>query len=170
MSTAEIIFFTVAIVVVVLVVGNIIFTFVAERNNPPTGEFLDGDGVRLHYRQWGDPTWPCVVLFHGNGAMIQDFVSSGLVELLVRRYRVVCFDRPGYGYSQRPRSRIWTPAAQAELFARALGQLNVRDPVVVGHSWGTLVAISLGLRSDFPVRGLVLRLDIIFPQFDWTFG
>jgi pimeloyl-ACP methyl ester carboxylesterase len=73
------------------------------------------------------------------------------------------YPRPGYGHSQRPRSRIWTPTAQADLFAKALGQLGVREPVVVGHSWGTLVAVALGLRSDYPVRGLVLASGNYFP-------
>jgi pimeloyl-ACP methyl ester carboxylesterase len=42
------------------------------------------------------------------------------------------------------------------LLQRALVQIGVEHPVVVGHSWGTLVA--LGLAVDLPayVRGLVL--------------
>ncbi|WP_354171725.1 MULTISPECIES: alpha/beta fold hydrolase [unclassified Bradyrhizobium] len=47
---------------------------------------------------------------------------------------MVCFDRPGFGHSQRPRLRVWTAAAQAALLAKALNQLGVRDPVVLGHS------------------------------------
>ena len=43
----------------------------AERRNPPKGQFLEIDGVRLHYveRGKGEP----LVLLHGNGSMIQDF-------------------------------------------------------------------------------------------------
>src|SRR5690348_3436443 len=46
----------------------------AERNNPPTGKFVEIGGVRLHYieRGQGEP----LVLLHGNGSMIQDFSSS----------------------------------------------------------------------------------------------
>lgn len=73
----------------------------AERKTPPIGRFLDVDGVRLHYieRGQGEP----VVLIHGNGTMIQDFAVSGLVDRLASRHRVIVFDRPGYGYSSRPR-------------------------------------------------------------------
>jgi pimeloyl-ACP methyl ester carboxylesterase len=53
------------------------------------------------------------VLFHGNGSMIQDLLISGVVDRLASRYRVLCFDRPGFGYSQRPRMRIWTATSQA---------------------------------------------------------
>lgn len=95
--------------------------------------------------------------------MIQDFILSGLVDLLAHNYRVVCFDRPGFGYSHRPRTRIWTATTQAALFAKALDQLAVRNPVVLGHSWGTLVAIALALKSDYAVNGLVLVSGYYFP-------
>ncbi|MGV7219604.1 alpha/beta fold hydrolase [Bradyrhizobium sp. UFLA05-112] len=95
--------------------------------------------------------------------MIQDLVLSGLVDRLAHNYRVVCFDRPGFGYSHRPRARIWTPTTQAALFAKALSQLGVRNPVVLGHSWGTLVAIELALRSDCSVNGIVLVSGYYFP-------
>ena len=41
---------------------------------------------------------------------------------------------------------------QAALFVKALKQLSVRDPVVLGHSWGSLVAIAIGLRNDYPIQ------------------
>jgi pimeloyl-ACP methyl ester carboxylesterase len=162
MATPETVLVIFLVVVVLLVIGNLLFTYLAERRNPPTGDFVECEGVRLHFREWGDAA-PWVVLLHGNGAMIQDFAGSGLVDLLARRNRVLCFDRPGYGHSQRPRSRLWTPAAQAALFAKALDRLGVREPVIIGHSWGTLVAIALALRGDYPVRGLVLASGYYFP-------
>jgi pimeloyl-ACP methyl ester carboxylesterase len=156
-------------ILVLLVIGNLIFTFIGERRNPPTGKFIECDGVKLHYREWGDSQSPCVVLFHGNGAMIQDLAGSGLVNILAERNRVLCFDRPGYGHSQRPRLRLWTPFAQADLFAHALEGLGVRTPVVLGHSWGTLVAVALALRGGFPIRGLVLASGYYFPTARWDF-
>ena len=73
----------------------------ALRDNPPQGRFIDIDGVRLHYveRGSGRP----LVLLHGNGSMIQDFESSGLIDLAAKDYRVIVFDRPGFGHSLRPR-------------------------------------------------------------------
>jgi pimeloyl-ACP methyl ester carboxylesterase len=167
MSIAETVFVDVVLVVLVLGAGNFVFSVLAERKNPPIGSFIECDGVRLHYLDSGDPAAPCVVLFHGNGSMIQDFTISGLVDLLARRNRVLCFDRPGFGHSQRPRSRVWTPTAQAALFVKALNQLGVRDPVVLGHSWGALVAIAIGLRNDYPIRGLVLASGYYFPTWRW---
>jgi pimeloyl-ACP methyl ester carboxylesterase len=167
MSTAETVSVIVVVGLILLAIGNIVFSVLSERNNPPVGSFTECDGVRLHYLDCGDPAAPCVVLFHGNGSMIQDFMTSGLVDRLARRNRVLCFDRPGFGYSRRPRSRIWTATAQAALFVKALNQLGVRNPVVLGHSWGALVAIAIGLRNDYPIRGLVLASGYFFPTWRW---
>ena len=60
----------VVVIFLVLVIGNIVFSFLAERKNPPIGNFIECDGVRLHYLERGDRGAPCVVLFHGNGSLI----------------------------------------------------------------------------------------------------
>lgn len=132
----------------------------AERQHPPIGRFMTVDGVRLHYveRGRGEP----LVLIHGTGTMIQDFTTSGIVERLAERYRVIVFDRPGYGYSARP-GRLWTPRAQADLLRKALARLGIEKAVVMGHSWGTLVAVSLALEAPSLVRGLVLASGYYYP-------
>src|ERR1700730_222034 len=97
----------------------------AEQKNPPAGRFLDVNDVRLHYveRGSGEP----LVLLHGNGSMIQDFESSGLIDLAAKSYRVIVFDRPGFGHSDRPRNVVWTPDSQAELFKEALARLRISN-------------------------------------------
>lgn len=135
-------------------------TRAAERKTPPMGQFLDVDGVRLHYIERGEGE--TIVLIHGNGTMIQDFTVSGLVDRLAAHYRVIVIDRPGYGYSSRPR-QLWTPRAHAKLFQRALEQLGVEQAVVLGHSWGTLVAVALALEAPSLVRSLVLASGYYYP-------
>ena len=133
----------------------------AEENNPPIGRFIEIDGVRLHYieRGHGDP----LLLLHGNGSMIQDFESSGLVTLAAKSHRVIVFDRPGYGYSERPRGTVWSPGAQAALIHRALVALGVSRITVLGHSWGASVAIALALKHPELVTGLVLASGYYYP-------
>jgi pimeloyl-ACP methyl ester carboxylesterase len=133
----------------------------AEQDNPPAGQFLEVDGVRLHYveRGSGEP----LVLLHGNGSMIQDFESSGLVDLAAKNFRVIIIDRPGFGHSSRPRNVIWTPDAQAQLIRRALERLGVSRAIVLGHSWGSSVAVALALRFPDAVRGLVLASGYYYP-------
>lgn len=137
----------------------------AEHKFPPKGRFITVDGVRLHYRLLGPAdAAETVVLLHGNGMMAEELEISGLAEQLARHHRVVLFDRPGYGYSERPASRRWMPHEQAALFTKALDQLGIERPVVLGHSWGTLVALSMGLHHADHVSGLVLVSGYYFPS------
>ena len=131
----------------------------AEETHSPAGRFVEVDGVRLHYLEKGSGT--PVVMIHGTGVTAEDYVASGLMDRLSDRYRVIAFDRPGYGYSERPRGRAWTTQAQAELLRKACVALGVGPLLVVGHSWGTLVALEMALR--FPVSGLVLLSGYYFP-------
>jgi pimeloyl-ACP methyl ester carboxylesterase len=133
----------------------------AERENPPAGKFVEVDGVRLHYvdRGSGEP----IVLLHGNGSMIQDFASSGLIEMASQKHRVIAFDRPGFGHSARPRRTIWTPDAQAVLIHRALKQIGISRATVLGHSWGASVAVALALEHPEIVNGLVLASGYYYP-------
>ena len=133
----------------------------AERRNPPRGRFIKVHGVRLHYVERG--TGPALVLLHGNGSMIEDFQSSGLIELAAKKYRVIAFDRPGFGHSDRPRHITWTPEAQADLIAAALEKIEVPSAIVLGHSWGTLVALALGMNYPRQVQALVLASGYYYP-------
>ncbi|WP_428351847.1 alpha/beta fold hydrolase [Lichenifustis flavocetrariae] len=143
-------------------VANYVLAKRAERANPPEGRFVEVDGVSLHYVEsgTGDP----LVLLHGNGSMIQDFETSGLVDLAAKSFRVIVFDRPGYGYSERPRTTVWSADAQANLIHSALARLGVSKAVVLGHSWGASVAASLALRHPETVTGLVLASGYYYPS------
>ena len=104
-----------------------------------------------------------LVLLHGNGSMVQDFESSGLIDLAAKKYRVIAFDRPGYGHSDRPRSTLWTPEAQADLIHAALAQIGVERATVLGHSWGCSVAVALAHKYPGLVGGLVLASGYYYP-------
>jgi pimeloyl-ACP methyl ester carboxylesterase len=134
----------------------------AERKHPAKGSFLSVDGVRLHYSDRGEGA--PVVLIHGNAVTGDDWNTSKVAELLLHKHRVVIFDRPGFGYSERPRGRVWTAAQQADLLREALQQLGIERPIVVGHSWGTIVALALAVRHPSEMSGLVLLSGYYF----WT--
>jgi pimeloyl-ACP methyl ester carboxylesterase len=137
-----------------------------ERAHPPIGRFIEVDGVRLHYleRGAGRP----VVLLHGAGSMLEDFVVS-ILDRLAERYRVIAFDRPGYGHSERPNDRVWTPLRQAKLLHAALARLGVEEPIVLGHSFGALVALAYGLAYPRETAGLVLVGGYFYPTFRLDF-
>lgn len=142
-------------------VGNHLAAKRSERRNPPAGRFVTVKGVRLHYLERGQG--PTLVLIHGNGVTAQDYVLSGLFERLARSHRVIAFDRPGFGYSERPRDRSWTAAHQAQFLLDALAELDVDKAVLVGHSWGTLVALQAALQEPDRIEGLVLMSGYYWP-------
>ena len=152
-----------AATVAALAVANHLIARRTERLHPPTGSFIDVDGVRLHYSDRG--TGSPVVLIHGNAVTGADWNASGVADMLLRAdHRVIIFDRPGCGYSERPRGHLWTATQQADLLHKAIEMLGVKRPVVVGHSWGTIVALGLAQRHKADVAGLVLISGYYF----WT--
>ncbi len=134
----------------------------AEHDAPARGRFLVVRGVRLHVFEQGEGE--PLVLLHGNGSMVEDFISSGLIDMAASRYRVIAFDRPGHGHSTRPRGAAWTDLEQAELIAEALKELGVARAVVLGHSWGCSVAVALGLNHPEMVSALVLASGYYYPS------
>ena len=129
----------------------------AENDNPPAGQFLEVNGVRLHYVERGSGA--PLVLLHGNGSMIQDFESSGLIDLAAKNYRVIVFDRPGFGHSD---GRV---ALSGRRQRSALQGLGVSQAIVLGHSWGASVAVALALKYPKLVQGLVLASGYYYPTF-----
>jgi pimeloyl-ACP methyl ester carboxylesterase len=133
----------------------------AEGRYPPLGRFVSASGTRLHYIDSGKGR--PVVFLHGNGTMLEDLLISGVVDQTARGYRAVALDRPGFGHSERPRGRKWTAAAQASVLVAAFNLLGIERPVVVAHSWGTLVALALALDHVRHVSGLVLISGYYYP-------
>lgn len=125
----------------------------AARDFPPTGQMLDVDGVAVHAQQVG--AGPDLVLIHGASGNLRDY-SFALADRLAERYRVTMIDRPGLGWTEQiaaEHKRVWTtahasPQEQARLLNAATDQLGVTNPIVVGHSFGGIVALAWALEFD----------------------
>ena len=116
------------------------------------GRFVSVNGVGLHYieRGRGAP----VVYLHGAGLLAEELFCSPVGDALAERYRVIAFDRPGYGHSGRDPS-LSGPAAQARLFHSALARLGVQRPILVGHSWSGALVLHYGAAFPEDVAGIV---------------
>ncbi|HKO87616.1 MAG TPA: alpha/beta hydrolase [Burkholderiales bacterium] len=134
----------------------------AETAHPPKGRFIDVNKVRVHYLEKGEG--PVILLLHGKGSMATDFQGSGLIDGLATHHRVIAIDRPGFGYSERPRGKKWDATEQAQLIAATLGQLGIPSAIVVGHSWGAMCAIALALEAPHLVERLVLMSGYYYPS------
>lgn len=119
-----------------------VYGWIIARRYPPTGQFISVDGCRLHYREAKPEVEPrgTIVLLHGASSNLVESML-GLGWHLAQHYRVIAFDRPGHGWSERkPGLSEAEPARQAALIAEALRRLDVRNAVIIGHSWsGTIV-------------------------------
>ncbi|MEL6642219.1 MAG: alpha/beta hydrolase, partial [Pseudomonadota bacterium] len=113
-----------------------------------------------HYLQMG--SGPHVVLLHGAGGNLREF-TLGHLDALAQRYTVTAFDRPGLGYSDRVPGVATgalavegdPPMDQAAVLRAAATQIGIENPIVVGHSFGGIVAMAwanAGLDEDSPVN------------------
>jgi pimeloyl-ACP methyl ester carboxylesterase len=137
-----------------------------ERNFPPRGRFVPVTGGRLHVIDQG-PTGQAsghtIVLLHGASGNSADMMLA-LGDRLASRHRVLAFDRPGHGWSDRPGGRRdASPARQAALIVEALDALGVRTAIFVGHSWAGSVVATLGVDHAERVSGLVLLAPATHP-------
>jgi pimeloyl-ACP methyl ester carboxylesterase len=134
----------------------------AEKRYPANGRFVTVGRVRLHYFERGSGS--SAVLLHGNFTCAEEMILSGLFDVIARSHRTVAFDRPGFGYSSRIGGQNWTPERQARVLRNAFRQLGLERPIIVAHSFGTLVALSYAIEFPDEVSGLVLISGEYFPE------
>nr|WP_254227027.1 alpha/beta hydrolase [Burkholderia gladioli] len=149
----------IAIVVAIYVVlfGFTQFTaYQVRRRFPPEGKFVDIDGDRLHYVDYG--SGPPIVMVHGLCGQLRNFAYLELPRL-AQSHRVIVVDRAGSGRSTRGPGSQANVYAQARTIARFIDTLGLEKPLLVGHSLGGAIALAVGL--DHPDS--VSRIALIAP-------
>jgi pimeloyl-ACP methyl ester carboxylesterase len=146
--------------------GLVAWTAIAARTNealvPADGSFCDVDGARLHYTDEG--SGPVLVLIHGLMGQMRNF-SYAVTEELVRDYRVINVDRPGWGYSTlTPGTERPSIPEQAAMIAQLLDRLAIDKATIVGHSLGGAVGLAMALNHPEKVANLALIAALTQPQ------
>ncbi len=96
-----------------------------------------------------------VVLIHGIGNSAKAW--DELVPLLPDNVRVIGIDLLGFGGSPRPKWAKYSARTQAKALGVTLMGLRLtQQPIIVGHSLGSLVAVEVAKRYPFIVKQLVL--------------
>jgi pimeloyl-ACP methyl ester carboxylesterase len=131
------------------------------KSNPCSGQFVSVDGLNLHYVSAGSGR--PVILIHGNPGSHHDYTVA-VVDKLSRSSRVIAFDRPGHGCSERHDSIEATVAVQARIIRDALRKLSIEKPIVVGHSWGAALVLALAVAYEDELSGLVLLAPAAYPN------
>ncbi|MCJ2033564.1 alpha/beta fold hydrolase [Methylobacterium sp. J-068] len=137
-----------------------------EARYPPAGPFVAVSGGRLATIQAGPnpSTRGTVVLLHGASANAADPMAELGRRLASEGFRVIAFDRPGFGWSDRlTGGAMATPKAQADAIAEALTVLGTGPATIVGHSWAGALATALALDHPAVVAGLVLVAPAVMP-------
>ncbi|MCW2532175.1 MAG: Alpha/beta hydrolase [Blastococcus sp.] len=117
----------------------------------PEHRDVEVEGARVHYRVWGDRSLPSLVLVHGGAA------HSGWWDHIapqLHSHRVVAVDLTGHGDSGRRDPydmKQWAREVVAVAAAEGLDR-----PVVLGHSMGGWVALTIGVEHPGTVSGVAV--------------
>ena len=121
----------------------------------PRDEFVEANGLRFHYREWGDTrTRHAVVMLHGYAETSEAW--SDTAQDLAREFRVIAIDQRGHGQSDRATDRDYTRATQMEDLEAIIESLGLRSVTLIGHSMGGANAICYAAEHPEMVTALVV--------------
>lgn len=122
---------------------------------PPPSDFIELDGLLVHYRDQGPSGDPLpLVLIHGTGASLHTW--EGWVAELKSTRRVISFDLPGFGLTGPNADNDYSDPRYVAFVRQFLARLGVGRAIVVGNSLGGAIAWQLALAEPGRVAGLVL--------------
>jgi pimeloyl-ACP methyl ester carboxylesterase len=115
--------------------------------------WLELDGMRIHYTEWGAPTAPPLLMLHGLN--VQCHTWDPIAQVLANDYHVYCMDMRGHGDSDWSKAgyRVRSMASDVHGLINALGVGPVH---LVGHSAGVRVAIAVAGERPETIRSLAL--------------
>lgn len=118
----------------------------------PQEKFIDIDDLKFHAIDWGG-RGQSMVLLHGlaSQAHIWDLSAPHLID----SFRVIALNQRGHGLTGKP-DRGYDFATVTHDLEQVLTQLEITQPILIGHSWGGNVAVQYAADHSDQVTGLVL--------------
>ncbi|MFQ5773325.1 MAG: alpha/beta fold hydrolase [Kiloniellaceae bacterium] len=119
--------------------------------------FAAGDGLRLYFRDYGDPLARAtpVVCLSGLTRNSKDF--HVMAERLAKHRRVVCLDYRGRGRSAYdPDWRNYGARVSLDDVRHLLAATNLHHVVVCGVSFGGVLAMALAVLAPMALAGVIL--------------
>jgi pimeloyl-ACP methyl ester carboxylesterase len=115
------------------------------------------DGVRVFYREAGEPNAPTILLLHGFPSSSRMFAS--LIPLLADRYHLLAPDHPGFGHSDAPDPGYFTYSFEhlAEITDRLIQHQGVSRYVLFMQDYGGPVRFRLALAHPEWVTALIIQ-------------
>lgn len=105
----------------------------------------------INYKDYGTNKKGVIVLLHGWGQNIQ--MMDMLGRPFEKNYRIIVLDLPGFGESKEPPA-FWSVTDYTTFLRNFLKELNVENPILIGHSFGGRIAINYA--SRFKTNKVVL--------------
>lgn len=93
--------------------------------------------VKVSYIDYGEGK-NTIVLLHGWGQNIEMMKCLG--DNFCDRFRITILDFPGFGESKEP-SEAWNIKDYSDLLEEFINRLNIKKPIIMGHSFGGRVGI-----------------------------
>ena len=152
MLSTLIILFLIAVITVTLALRRIRR---AEQLAPMRGKLVTGaGGATIHVETSGPARAQPLIMIHGMSGSTYDMTHSLMPEL-EDKFRVYIVDRPGFGHSPILKHGE-DLQSQARAIREAVFVLDSRKPIVLGHSYGGAVALSMALDAPESLAALVL--------------
>ena len=117
--------------------------------------YVDADGVRMFYREAGNPELPTLLLLHGYPSSSHQF--RDLIPLLSDRFHLVAPDLPGFGFTEVPDARryVYSFDALGETLAAFVDALRLERYALYVFDYGAPSGLRLALAYPDRVTGLV---------------
>ena len=118
-------------------------------------KFAEADGVRVFYREAGDPSLPTLLLLHGFPSSSHQFRQ--LIPLLSEHFHVVAPDLPGFGFTEVPAERgyVYTFDALAKTLADFVDVVGLKSYAMYVFDYGAPTGLRLAVKHPERVTGLI---------------
>lgn len=121
----------------------------------PHEGYVDVPGGRVWYRVVGTGPGIPLLTLHGGPGATHHYLKS--LAVLGDERPVIFYDQLGSGRSDRPTdTTLWRVERFVEELAAVRRALDLREIHLLGHSWGTMLAVDYLLTSPAGVRSVVL--------------
>lgn len=104
------------------------------KTTEPNEKYLNINGIRFHYLDWGNYKLKPILLLHG--FMAHAHVWDDFGQNFRTRYHVIALDRRGHGESQWCKDRAYSISDHFSDLVCFIEGLGLKDLIIIGHSMG----------------------------------
>lgn len=117
--------------------------------------FIPVEGGKVWYKVTGNTKGTPLVVLHGGPGYPHDYLEP-LEDLAIDR-KVVFYDQLGCGNSEKTAdSQLWTVEKFVEELRQVVAALELGTYHILGHSWGSALAVSFALTKPIGLASLIL--------------